>query len=182
MFDKLGWTPEFYIGVNEYVIKQSVDEIRRIDALKFLPRWAARHVGADDRTMFFRPLRRWRFLRGFSTDLLYGWCPGSTVTNCALQLSYYLGFAEVVLIGVDHHYSAKGPPHKLIKSKGPDHDHFSPEYFGRGVKWQLPDLVGSEYSYRIARAIYEEAGRRIVDATVGGQLEVFPKVDYDSLL
>ena len=53
-------------------------------------------------------------------------------------------------------------------------------YFGKGFRWQLPDLDTSELAYLRARRAYESAGRRIVDATVGGQLDVFPKVDFDS--
>jgi hypothetical protein len=33
----------------------------------------------------------------------------------------------------------------------------------------------------MARRAYESAGRQVVDATVGGKLTIFPKVDYNSL-
>jgi hypothetical protein len=33
----------------------------------------------------------------------------------------------------------------------------------------------------MARQAYEAAGRRVLDATIGGKLTVFPKVEYDSL-
>jgi hypothetical protein len=33
----------------------------------------------------------------------------------------------------------------------------------------------------MARQAYEKAGRQVLDATVGGKLTIFPKVDYDSL-
>jgi hypothetical protein len=33
----------------------------------------------------------------------------------------------------------------------------------------------------MARAVYEQAGRRLLDATVGGKLAVLPKVDYRSV-
>jgi hypothetical protein len=33
----------------------------------------------------------------------------------------------------------------------------------------------------MARQTYKNAGREIIDATVGGKLTVFPKVDYESL-
>jgi hypothetical protein len=34
----------------------------------------------------------------------------------------------------------------------------------------------------LARRQFELAGREIVDATVEGKLQVFPKVDYDELV
>ena len=46
----------------------------------------------------------------------------------------------------------------------------------KGVKWQLPDLDNSALAYRLARTAFEADGRRIVDATVGGALSVFPKL------
>jgi hypothetical protein len=33
----------------------------------------------------------------------------------------------------------------------------------------------------MARKAYEKAGRQVLDATVGGKLTIFPKVDYTSL-
>ena len=33
----------------------------------------------------------------------------------------------------------------------------------------------------MARQAYKSAGRQVLDATVGGKLTVFPKVDYHSL-
>jgi hypothetical protein len=92
-----------------------------------------------------------------------------------------MGFEKVILIGVDHSFSTDGEPNTTVISRGADSNHFSEEYFGEGFRWQLPDLETSEISYKIARDEYEKAGREIVDATVGGKLEVFPKVEYASL-
>jgi hypothetical protein len=33
----------------------------------------------------------------------------------------------------------------------------------------------------MARDAYQKAGRQVLDATVGGKLTIFPKVDYTSL-
>ncbi len=38
-----------------------------------------------------------------------------------------------------------------------------------------------EKAYGVARGVFEGDGRRIVNATVGGKLEVFERVDYRSL-
>ena len=35
--------------------------------------------------------------------------------------------------------------------------------------------------YRLARQAYEADGRQVLDATIGGKLTIFPKVDYLSL-
>ena len=92
-----------------------------------------------------------------------------------------LGFEEVILVGVDHSFETKGRSNTTVVSQGDDPNHFHAGYFGKGFRWQLPDLETSERAYRMAHQAYTRSGRQILDATIGGKLAVFPKVDYDSL-
>ena len=117
----------------------------------------------------------------FASDARSRLWEGATVTYVALQLAFYMGFQQVILIGVDHSFSTKGKPNTTITSQGDDQDHFDSRYFGEGYRWQLPDLATSERAYRMARDAYQHDGREVLDATVAGKLTVFPKVDYQSL-
>jgi hypothetical protein len=99
-----------------------------------------------------------------------------------MQLAYYMGFTDVILIGVDHRFAVSGPAHQIVESAGPDNSHFDPNYFGKGFRWQLPDLETSGIAYGLARATFEKAGRRIVDATVGGALTIFPKMSLEKAI
>ena len=117
----------------------------------------------------------------FAADVSGRVWEGATVTYVAMQLAFFMGFKQVILIGVDHSFQSKGSPNTTVVSQGDDRDHFDPAYFGKGFRWQLPDLETSEQAYRLARKAYEKAGREILDATIGGQLTVFPKIDYHSL-
>ena len=65
--------------------------------------------------------------------------------------------------------------------RGKDINHFHPEYFGKGVRWNLPDLEKSEIAYQLAKKEFENDGRRIIDATVDGKLKIFPKYEYKKL-
>ena len=98
-----------------------------------------------------------------------------------MQLAFFMGFQQVYLIGVDHRFHTQGDPHRLVTSEGPDLNHFDPSYFGEGVEWNLPDLQTSELAYMLARYHFSRAKREIIDATKNGALDIFPKVDYDSL-
>ena len=118
----------------------------------------------------------------FTADIAAGLWEGGTVTYVALQLAFFMGFHDVVLIGVDHSFQTSGPAHKLVTSDGSDPDHFHPDYFGKGVQWQLPDLEMSERAYRLAERAYAAAGRRVRNATLGGRLKVFPLADYRAVL
>jgi hypothetical protein len=92
-----------------------------------------------------------------------------------------LGFSTVILIGLDHRYTFQGKPGEERILQGPDPNHFTPEYFGGGQRWDNPDLAASEIHYQAARTAYEADGRRIIDATVDGACPVFEKSDYRSI-
>lgn len=179
MRERNGFLPTYYVVANPHVIRQFTDDIRRLPMPKFLTFLGSEFIGLDSETMFFdRPMDG---TLGFSLDVPRGVWTGSTVTYCMMQIAYYMGFKQVILIGVDHNFQTHGKPHKLIVSKNDDPDHFDPRYFGKGIEWQLPDLEGSELAYRLAKMVFEGTEREIVDATIGGKLEVFGKVDYASL-
>jgi len=178
MFEKLGFPTTFLVAVNQLVIEQSGQEILAAPVDEVFLAWSARKaIGGSSRPILVRSLAR----PGFSTDASRGVWEGATVTFVAMQLAYYFGFRDVVLIGVDHSFASAGRPHQVVTSNGPDANHFDPGYFGPGYRWQLPDLETSEVAYRMAMRAFEAVGGTIRDATVGGKLEVFPKVEFHSL-
>jgi len=178
MFEELGFSTTFFVSMNDLVIEQSVEDIQKLEIPKFV-NWRARRwlQPQDDLYFIYATYAGPKFSKNATRRL---W-EGATVTYVSLQLAYYFGFSEVILIGVDHSFATKGAPNTTITSQGDDPNHFHPKYFGKGFRWQLPDLETSKIAYMMARQAYEKAGCRVVDATVGGKLTVFPKVDYDSL-
>ena len=178
LFPELGFTTTYFLSMNDLVIEQCAAEILALPIPKFLT-WRSRR--------FLRPTADTNFLYTtytgpkFARDVAGRLWEGATVTYVALQLAYHMGFEKVILIGVDHNFVTKGDANKTVTSQGDDPNHFAPNYFGKGFKWQLPDLETSERAYRMARAAYEADGRQVLDATVGGNLTVFPKADYDGL-
>jgi hypothetical protein len=176
---EMGFEPTFYLCVKDLVLQQFTDEIRAVKALKFLD-WRSGHRLFDihENTVFIPRVSS----GSFHEDILIGWNTGFTVSFAAMQLAYFLGFSQIILIGVDHHFVTQGPAAREVISDGSDPNHFSPDYFGKGVRWALPDLEGSERMYRVARKAYESNGRQILDATVDGKLEVFPKVSLEHVL
>jgi len=177
LFNKLNFTTTFLVSVNNNVIKQFAKDFEKLDCDKFFSWRNRKKIVPSKNTYFIRS----RIFPGFSKNPAYGAWEGSTVTFVAMQLAYYMGFKEVILIGVDHNFKSKGKAHKLVTSRGKDMNHFDPNYFGKGVKWQLPDLGASEIAYKMARSVFEEDKRKILDATVNGKLKVFKKVEYKKL-
>jgi hypothetical protein len=177
-FGRFGFYPRYYVAVNRKVLEQSVEQIQALNCVKFISDRGADLIPEDGLTYRINTTAApSRFCHDIARGLHEGW----TVTYAALQVAYYLGFQEVVLVGLDHRYAYTGAPNALQRLEGPDGNHFSPAYFGHGQDWNNPDLSRSEESYRIAKAEFEAAGRRILDATVDGACTIFDKADYKDL-
>jgi hypothetical protein len=181
LFEKLSFQPTYYVCVNELVLEQFSSEIGALRMHKFL-NWNRRRLfNADNALIDFVRLSlrlQDKFARNFQHPLY----SGGTVTYVALQIAYIMGFSEVVLIGLDHSFADTGIPNKVeMRQSETDVNHFHPNYFPKGSKWQLPDLKRSELAYALARQAFERDGRQILDATVNGKCPVFKRADFDSL-
>lgn len=177
-FAEWGFQTSYFVCVNDLVIEQSAPDIAALAMPKFISWRSRRFMPLDEQTIYLHSTYDGPT---FARDARGRLWEGATVTYVALQLAYHLGFDPVILIGVDHSFASKGKPNTTVVSQGEDPDHFDKGYFGAGFRWQLPDLEQSERAYQMARAAYEADGRQVLDATIGGQLTVFPKVDYNSL-
>lgn len=183
LFPDLGFTTTYFLSMNDLVIEQCAADILGLPMPKFLS-WRSHHFFTDlHPSSFILPTFLYTTYTGpkFARNVTGRLWEGATVTYVALQLAYHMGFSQAILIGVDHNFVTKGDANKTVTSQGDDPNHFAPNYFGKGFKWQLPDLETSERAYRMAKAAYEADGRQVLDATIGGKLTVFPKADYLSL-
>jgi hypothetical protein len=188
MFPELGFSTSYYLSINSLVIEQCAQDILALNVPRFLS-WRSREfiqkaLGEERKLPVDPPLS---FLHSTYTGKKFAYdasgriWEGATVTYVALQLAFYMGFRQVILIGVDHSFNTKGKPNTTIVSEGDDPDHFDSNYFGKGFRWQLPDLDTSEVAYQMAREAYNNSDREILDATIDGKLTIFPKVEYQSL-
>jgi hypothetical protein len=178
LFDTLNFLPTYYVAVNKYIVAQFADDIERLPMPKFLPWYAMPNLKHSNKWYMLDASRE---PLNFSTDIAQRIWTGATVTYVCLQIAFFMGIETVYLIGIDHFFQDTGPPHKLVTSNTKDINHFHPDYFGRGVRWQYPDLQASEVSYSLAQDVYEKNGRYIFDATMGGKLQVFEKVAWEKI-
>jgi hypothetical protein len=182
MFPALGFSTSCLVSVNDLVIEQCLPELDALPIPRFLS-WRSHRFFKLSSVISFLPIFLYTTYESprFARDARGRLWEGATVTYVALQLAFHMGFRQVILIGVDHNFTSKGEANKTVVSEGDDPNHFSSKYFGKGFRWQLPDLDTSEIGYGLARDAYRQAGREVLDATIGGKLTVFPKVDYNSL-
>ena len=102
----------------------------------------------------------------FSKDLSIGTYWGSTVIiDICLQAAYYMGFKEVYLLGCDCDYTGM---HRF--------DGLPTE---NAVQDDWPNVFAA---YEICKDVYESDGREIINATVGGKLEVFKRKELEEVL
>lgn len=178
IFEKVELDLNYHVAVNPLVIQQSAKQFESLRCPSFLSMRPAHDVVAKTDNIY-------KICTGapfsFQTDASGILCEGYTVTYVAMQLAFYMGFSNVFLIGVDHRFSAQGAPNEEQRLTGDDPNHFAPNYFG-GQNWNLPDLEGSEIAYRLAKFYFERDGRHLYDATVDGNLQIFPKISYEEAL
>ena len=180
LFDETRFRPTYYVTVNELILEQFSSEINRLDSPKFL-NWNRRSYYENSENTYY--LKSKMVVNDFfQYDITKPLVVGATVTFVALQLAYYMGFQEVVVVGLDHNYVEKGRPSEVeTRTSERDQSHFHPNYFPKGLKWQLPDLWRSEVDFSLARTAFEENGRKILDATIDGKCPVFERIEYSSL-
>jgi hypothetical protein len=181
-FPDWGFSTTYLCVTNDLVVEQFVDDINALTIPKFIA-WRSHRHFPPQTPLSQLPIFVYTSYTGphFEKNATRRIWEGATVTNLALQLAYHMGIEKAILIGVDHNFASKGDANKSVVSQGDDQNHFLPNYFGKGITWQLPDLDTSEVGYTFAREAYRKAGREVVDATVGGKLTIFPKVEYNSL-
>lgn len=175
IFARTSWRPTMVLCMNRHVLAQHQQRFIGSSIplyVSWQSRWFSRQRNSLSATYFLN-----RCDNEFSTDIRTGVGISGTVTYAALQFAYFMQADPVILFGIDHSFSTSGPANKLVVSDREDANHFDPAYFGKGVRWNLPDLEESEIGYRKAAAAFLADGRRVLDATVGGRLTVFPKIE-----
>lgn len=107
----------------------------------------------------------------FSDDITKVVYTGKSVVYAMLQIAAYMGFSEIYLIGVDCNYAQP----KMYSE--------NVTYVDFKTKWDMERLKkqGNQMlpQYEIARKYADEHGIKIYNATRGGQLEAFERVDLD---
>ena len=126
-----------------------------------------------------------------SPDVLY---LGFTVTHTLMQIAVIMGCNPIYLIGVDHRYNLSekcvqnrkfgGKSAKIwIAEDASKPTHFTDQYT-QGEKQKLfvaPSPERSEACFQVAREWTECRGIKIYNATPDTGLDVFEKVDFDTL-
>lgn len=101
---------------------------------------------------------------------------GYTVLYTCIQIAVYMGYKEIYLLGVDHKYSYRHENEidglgSYAEGLGADMTNSYP-----------PRLDASEQAYTVAKKYCDEHGITIKNATRGGCLEVFERIELSDLI
>lgn len=96
-----------------------------------------------------------------------------SVITPMIQLAYMMGFEQVGLVGVDHRYNTpRGARAFHLESE--DTNHFMRNYYGGRLElWKAPRLDLLAEWFELAKIVFEQDGREIVNLTPGSDLQVF---------
>lgn len=189
-----GFKPTFYVVEDNHVVEDNIEEIEEYDVEHKFILAQYRHMFRYKPNIFWLPADM-GFYKGvghpyggiprFSEDCSKVIYAGQSVTYMNLQLAFHMGFSEVFLIGMDFEYIK--PSHVVENtptswtSNGDDPNHFDPRYFGHGKSWHDPQLDKVALNFEFAKRQYQNAGRRLLNATIGGKLEIFERCEWSRL-
>jgi hypothetical protein len=183
------FTPTIYVVEDHLVAEDRAREIMAYRCpVKLFPSYLGYCIEPQDNTIFLnhRPRISFPVDTDFSDDAGLITYTGGTVTYTGLQIAASLGVEQVILIGVDASYKVRDVERSdtygtgVLTSKSDDANHFDPRYFGAGYRWHDPNVHTMLQAYRKARDHGRQRGVAFINATVGGQLEVFPRRDFHS--
>ncbi len=185
IFKNTNWRPTFYCSEDIKIVTNSVEEINNLDIeYKFIPVILNHdyNININNAVYFNHKYTKDNPpLPDFSDDISkYIGC-GSTVTYSAIQIAAYMGFKEIYLLGVDHSFARyRNEKGEIVEDKNLK-DYFCEEYNKDKEKLDIPSTVDSTLAYQKAEEYSRQHGFRIYNATRGGKLEVFERVDFDKL-
>ena len=184
------FTPTIHIVEDHLVAEDRLTEITNYDCpIKIFPSYLAYCLPNQLNTIYLNHISRISYPvdTDFSDNAGEVTFTGGTVTYTGLQVAASLGFEEIILVGVDATYQVKDVEVSnkygtgVLTSKSDDINHFNPEYFGKGYRWHDPNVHTMLQAYRKARNWAQNNQKRILNATIGGMLEVFNRSKYEDL-
>jgi len=177
-FHNFGLNCKYYAVSDELVWKNHYRNILNLDSILFL----TSHCGEEylfnhdfyqqyckSEPYVIKDLGPVWEAREIKFDVSKGCYWGYTIIiDFCLQMAYYMGFKTVYLLGCDCDYSGL---HRF--------DGLKTECLGGGAIGEWSKVFTS---YEICKKIYEENGREIINCTVGGKLEIFPRAKLEEII
>ena len=176
-FSDTDWRPTYYCVQDRVVYEKNC---KGIDELKAAQRFISDSIPQAYRKgdilyptneRFHHCFNGYKFRIRFSDDSSKVVFAANTIVYSAIQLAVYMGFSEIYLTGCDCNYTS---PKKHF-------NHDTNEKIESKIKL---DEIGNLMlaSYRAAKKYTDTHPVKIYNATRGGKLEIFPRVNLDDVV
>ena len=176
LFDQLGWETTYY-GVQDYNVFDKLKD--KYEKMKKTTLFLGDGINEHNRSKLKHIPFALNYLNhkysydklktNFSFDAYKQIYDGYTITYSLMQLAVYMGFKEIYLLGNDCSYSSDPQ-----KQHFADCGHYDPS--------TLTARARILFAYQYAHDLLADSDVKIYNATRGGALEIFPRVDLDEIL
>lgn len=186
MFEQTIWRPTFYISQDEKMLQGCADVVDQLDLpTKFIPIQLSWYYGINIHDAVYFNMK-WQQVENplqflFSDDAAHELACASTGMYTAAQFAAYMGFRDIYLLGVDHHFRISQNNQGEIVVDSSVKDYFTDKYNADKENLYIPNTEKSTLTYIAMKEQCEKRGIKVFNATRGGKLEVFPRVELDSL-
>lgn len=174
-FEETDWRPTYY-GIQDLKVynklKEYIKELQ-VDAC-FIGDNIAKDIQLPKNSYLFpinflhHLIPHENFDTKFSNNAFKVVYSGYSITYSLLQIAVYMGFKEIFLLGVDCHYPSN------MKHHFKEYGYIDPEYYKAHAQMTA--------AFKAAKKFADENHIKIYNATRGGKLEVFERVDLDEVL
>lgn len=188
IFDKTDWRPTYYSCTDGNVLKKIIkeDEFWNIGAKSFFFQYATNYLfnkKTMDNSYYFwlqekKPSKRLpKFSQNIEKEVYNSW----TVTYVLMQLAVYMGIKEIYLLGIDNNYSVQVNNKGEIKSNNNVQDSFVKGKSYKDLGGATPNVERMNMGYLSAKKFADKHNIKIYNATRGGKLEAYERINFDHL-
>lgn len=177
LFDKTTFRPDFYGIQDKYVYGAMQDVINNTEfKTAFCADTIAKYYDVPDGFIPFPYNGNYHYFNGkyneynakFSDNAYEIVYDGYSITYSLIEIAVYMGFKEIYLLGCDCSYP-KGSKSHVVESGFVD-------------KNAMSNPIRMRVGYQCAKEYADSHGIKIYNATRGGELETFERVDLDEVL
>lgn len=181
VFEQVKWRPDYYLATDVTCLRYMKKDIISMDVdNKFIGdlymSFYEQNIPDNIYKFHCKMEDRNKVKRTFSEDIP-NWVSASfdSITYICMQFAAYMGSKEIILVGCDNSFNTENSKKK--------ESHFIDNYY-KGLPQNVNCYVNRECilnAYRCAKEYGDSHGIKIYNATRGGELEIFERVDFDSL-
>lgn len=185
MFSKTDWRPDYYCILDKRYIERSQDEIlEQIHCPIFTNDIVYKKLNNQNKQkrviyakqFYYTKFKPWTNLLSYTYATKQG-----TIMSFVLAVAIYMGFKEIFIIGMDHtatisgnHFEGHKEDEELtyIHKQRMNQNHWDNNHWANQTEEEM----------RLWKVYADNHGIKIYNATRGGKLEVFPRVNLDEII